>query len=165
MVRWQPDSAVCAECGFDWAMARPAATAAVIQGPDAAEESLRHVEDPMRRIGELWSASLYVWHLVDLLRISSERLLTLIHDPDRGITGFDENALAEARRYQQLSTAVGLISLRTASRDWAETESQAPAEASVTHDELGEMGALEIIRRTAHEVHHHLMDIDRYREQ
>jgi len=26
------------------------------------------------------------------------------------------------------------------------------------------MGALEIIRRTAHEIRHHLMDIDRYRE-
>jgi prephenate dehydratase len=25
--------------------------------------------------------------------------------------------------------------------------------------------ALEIIRRTAHEIRHHLMDIDRYREQ
>lgn len=163
-MRWQPDSAVCAECGFDWAVTRPAATAEVIQAPDAAEESLRHIKDPTLRIGELWSASMYVFHLVDLLHISSERLLTLIHDPGRGITGFDENALAEARRYHQLSTAAGLISLRIAARDWAETESNAPAEATVNHVELGEMGALEIIRRTAHEVHHHVMDIDRYRE-
>jgi len=117
----------------------------------------------MRRMGELWSASLYLWHLVDLLRISNERLLTLINDPGRGITGFDENALAEARRYEQLSTAVGLISLRMAARDWAETVRHAPDEVTVSHPELGVLGALEIIRRTAHEVHHHVMDIDRYR--
>jgi hypothetical protein len=163
-MRWQPDSAVCAECGFDWTTDRQAATDETTQAPHAAEAAIGHLEDPMRRVGETWSASQYVWHLVDLLRISSERLLTLIHDPGSGITGFDENALTEARHYGQLSTAVGLISLRMAARDWAETARNAPAEANVTHDELGEMGALEIIRRTAHEVHHHLMDIDRYRE-
>jgi len=145
-------------------MARRAATDEITRGPDAAEAAIGRLHDPMRRLGETWSASEYVWHLVDLMRISSERLLTLIHEPDRGITGFDENAVTEARRYQRLSTTVGLISLRTATRDWAETASTAPAGATVTHDELGEMGALEIIRRTAHEIHHHLMDIDRYRE-
>src|SRR5215467_7048794 len=163
-MRWEPDSSVCIECGFDWTMAHKAATAEITQVPDAAEAAIGRLQDPKRRVGETWSASQYVWHLVDLLRISSERLLTLIHDPGSGITGFDENALTEARRYQQLSTVVGLISLRIAARDWADTASNAPAEAIVTHDELGEMGALEIIRRTAHEIHHHLMDIDRYRE-
>jgi hypothetical protein len=163
-MRWQPGSAVCAECGFDWAMARQAAIGEVTQAPDAAADSLRRLQDPMRRIGERWSASMYVWHLVDLLRISSERLLTLIHDPSRGITGFDENALAEARRYQQLSAAVGLIGLRTAARDWADAAGNAPAGATVSHPKLGTLGALEIIRRTAHEIHHHLMDIDRYRQ-
>ena len=163
-MRWQPGSAVCTECGFDWTVARQAATDEIIQAPDAADAGIGRLQDPTRRAGDTWSASQYVWHLVDLLRISSERLLTLIHDPGSGITGFDENALTEARRYQQLSTAVGLISLRIAARDWAETASNAPTEATVTHDELGEMGALEIIRRTAHEIRHHLMDIDRYRE-
>jgi hypothetical protein len=99
MMRWQPGSAVCAECGFDWTMARQAAIGEVTQAPDVAADSLRRLQDPMRRTGERWSASMYVWHLVDLLRISSERLLTLIHDPGQGITGFDENILAEARRY------------------------------------------------------------------
>ena len=42
---------------------------------------------------------MYVWHLVDVLRIGTERLLTLTYDPGRGIACWDENALAEARRY------------------------------------------------------------------
>lgn len=165
MMRWQPDSPVCTECGFDWTIARQDAIGQVAQAPDAAADSLRRIQDPMVRIGERWSASMYVWHLVDVLRIGTERLLILQYDPGRGITCWDENALAEVRRYQQLSATVGLIALRMAARDWAETAHNAPAGATVSHPLFGALGAVEIIRRNAHEVHHHLMDIDRYGER
>jgi hypothetical protein len=39
-----------------------------------------------------------VWHLVDVLRIGTEPLFALTYDPGRGITCWDENALAEACR-------------------------------------------------------------------
>ena len=107
---------------------------------------------------------MYVWHLVDVLRIGAERLFTLTHDPGRGITCWDENALAEALRYEQLSPGVGLIVLRSAAREWVKAASNAPAETTVRHPEFGNLGALEITRRNAHEVHHHLMDINRYRD-
>ena len=104
---------------------------------------------------------MYVWHLVDVLRIGTERLLTLAHDPARGITCWDEKALAEGRRYQQLSPAVGLIVLRSAAEAWTAAAAVAPADVQVHHPQFGSLGALEIIRRNAHEVHHHLMDINR----
>jgi hypothetical protein len=115
----------------------------------------------MRRAGARWSASMYVWHLVDVLRIGAERLLTLKHDPDRGIVCWDENALAHDRRYQQLSPVVGLIVVRAAAREWAQAALAAPATAEVSHPGFGTLGAGEIIRRNAHEVRHHLMDINR----
>ena len=155
---------MCAECGFDWAVARENAIDLVPQVPDAAAAALACVQEPMQRIGRRWSASMYVWHLVDVLRIGAERLFTLTHDPGRGITCWDENALAEARQYEQLSPGVGLIVLRSAAREWAEAASKAPAETTVRHPQFGNLGALEIIRRNAHEVHHHLMDINRYRD-
>ena len=102
---------------------------------------------------------MYVWHLVDVLRIGTERLLTLRHDPDRGIVCWEENALAEARRYQRLSPAVGLIVLRSAAREWTTAAQAAPAGVQVRHPQFGILGAVEIIRRSAHEVHHHLADI------
>jgi hypothetical protein len=117
-MRWQPDSPVCAKCGFDWQMTRQDAIDLVAQVPGAAAAAITGINDPAQRAGERWSASMYVWHLVDVLRIGAERLLTLIHDPERGITCWDENALAEARRYQQLSPAVGLIVLRSAAEAW-----------------------------------------------
>jgi len=160
-MRWQPDSPVCAECGFDWQMTRQNAIEVVAQAPDGVAGAITGVKDPARRTGERWSASEYVWHLVDVLRIGTERLLTLTHDPDRGITCWDENALAEVRRYQQLSTTVGLLVLRSAAQAWTTTAAAAPANVQVRHPRFGSFGAVEIIRRDAHEVHHHLMDINR----
>ena len=89
----------------------------------------------------------------------------LDHDPGRGIPCWDENALAEARRYQQLSPAVGLVVLRSATREWTNVASNAPIETVINHPQFGTLGAVEIIRRNAHEVHHHLMDINRYRDR
>ena len=160
-MRWQPDSPICAECGFDWQMTRQDAIELVAQAPDGAGAAITGIEDPARRSGERWSASMYVWHLVDVLRIGTERLLTLTHDPGRGITCWDENALAEVRRYQQLSPTVGLLVLRSAAQAWITAAAMAPANVQVRHPRFGSFGAVEIIRRDAHEVHHHLMDINR----
>jgi hypothetical protein len=158
-MRWQPDSPVCAQCGFDWNIARQDAIGLVTNVPDAAAAAMARLPDPERRAGARWSASMYVWHLVDVLRIGTERLLTLSHDPGRGIACWDENGLAEARRYQQLSPAVGLTVLRPAAREWAAAAAAAPAGVQIRHPQFGPLGAVEIIRRNAHEVHHHLADI------
>jgi hypothetical protein len=163
-VRWQPDSPVCEECGFAWTVSRDDAIDLVAKLPEAATAAVAGIRQPMQRIGAPWSASMYVWHLVDVLRIGTERLLTLTHDPGRAITCWDENALAETRRYAQLSPSVGLIVLRTAAREWAAAASEAPAAVVVRHPQFGDLGAVEIIRRNAHEAHHHLMDINRYRD-
>jgi hypothetical protein len=163
-VRWQPDSPVCEECGFAWTISRDDAIDLVAQLPETATAAVARIHQPMQQIGVRWSASMYVWHLVDDLRIGTERLLTLTHDPGRDVTCWDENALADIRRYAQLSPAVGLIVLRTAAREWAGAARKAPAEAAVRHPQFGDLGALEIIRRNAHEAHHHLMDINRYRD-
>jgi len=56
----------------------------------------------------------------------NERLLTLTHDPRRGITCWDENALAEGRRYQQLSPIAGLMALRPAAQAWARDRHSGP---------------------------------------
>jgi hypothetical protein len=69
--------------------------------------------------------------------------------------------LAHDRRYQQLSPVVGLIVVRAAAREWVQAALAAPATAEVSHPRFGTLGAGEIIRRNAHEVGHHLRDINR----
>jgi hypothetical protein len=51
--------------------------------------------------------------------------------------------------------------LWSAAPAWATAADAAPADVQVRHPEFGALGALEIIRRNAHEVHHHQMDITR----
>jgi len=51
----------------------------------------------------------------------------------------------------------------SATQEWANAASNAPVETVISHPQFGALGAVEIIRRNAHEVRHHLMDINRYR--
>lgn len=101
---------------------------------------------------------MYVWHLVDVLRIGVERLLTLQMDPASGVPCWDENQLAEARRYRRLSPLVGVAMLDAAVQDWLQAAEQAP-DAQVEHPLFGTLTTLDVIRRNAHEAHHHLRDI------
>ncbi len=102
---------------------------------------------------------MYVWHLVDVLRIGTERLLTMTLDRGLGIPCWDENALAEARRYASLSPVVGLEVLRRATNEWLEITVQTPEDAAVDHSKFGLLRPIDIIHRNTHEIVHHAHDI------
>lgn len=102
---------------------------------------------------------MYVWHLVDILRIGAERLLTVRLDPAGGIPCWDENELAEVRKYEFLPVTVGLEMLRFATRDWLAVASTVADTEEVLHPEFGSLDALDIVRRNAHEVLHHTGDV------
>ena len=107
-----------------------------------------------------WSPTEYLWHMVDVLRIGTERLWTLTIDPDAGVPSWDENDLAQVRRYGDLSLAVGLMAYGRAAEDWVTAAQDAFPDAQTTHSELGTITAVEVIRRNAHEAQHHLLDIE-----
>ena len=109
--------------------------------------------------GGRWSAGGYLWHLVDVLRIGSERMLTLRYDPAAGLPCWDENALAEVRQYERLSQAAGVHALRGAAGEWVRTARDAPAAATAHHHQFGAVTADGGMRRNAHEAVHHELDI------
>lgn len=158
-MRWQPAVPVCEECGFDWNGSASGAVEDVTAAPATVAVALSAVSDPYRRVNGRWSAAMYVWHLVDALRVGTERLLTVALEPDWGLVCWDEQSLAEARRYEQLSPAVGLVVLERAARDWAEAAAVVPQEVLVQHPVLGTVTAADLVRRDAHEMHHHVWDI------
>lgn len=49
--------------------------------------------------------------------------------------------------------------LLQASASWTATASTTPLDLTASHDLFGELAAVDIVRRNAHEVHHHLLDI------
>lgn len=108
----------------------------------------------------VWSPNEYLWHMVDVLRIGTERLWTLANDADAGLPAWDENDLARVRHYAALSTKVGLVAYARAVEDWVVAAESAPPEARARHSERGPLGAHDIVRSIAHEAQHHLLDIE-----
>ena len=130
--------------------------------PNRIASLLKGAEEATRRpAAEVWSPSEYVWHLVDVLRIGSERLLTASIDPAAGIPCWDENDLAEVRQYDKLSPRVAVVAYRDAVSAWVAVADGVSMNASVEHPEFGELTPEDIIRRIAHEVQHHELDIRR----
>jgi hypothetical protein len=123
---------------------------------EAMQES-GHAAEPVQP--GAWSPLQYLWHMVDVLRIGTERLWTVMLDPASGIAGWDENTLAAVRRYDEQSVAVGLRAYEYAERTWREAAQEVPVDATTTHRAFGVVTAADVILRNTHECHHHLTDI------
>jgi hypothetical protein len=158
---WQPDEERCTECGFLWSMPVDEAIAVVEAAAKEYEHSLSVGVGPPSDEPGSWSATGYLWHVVDVLRLGTERLWTLLLEPGSKVPGWDQEALAAARRYELLPVTVGLRALEWAARDWVRAATEAPVDAQVEHPVFGRLATAESIRRNAHEVRHHALDIRR----
>ncbi len=159
---WKRRTGRCSECQFDWA--EPDYETLVgqcVHGVAVFGEVLSRVEPSEAVEPGLWSASRYLWHTVDVLRFGTERLWTISADPAFGVPSWDENVVAEVRSYDALSPVVGLIALIAAARAWREAALEAPHDVTTGHSEAGQIGAFDIVQRNAHEVSHHLWDVQR----
>lgn len=108
----------------------------------------------------LWSASRYVWHIVDVLRFGTERLWTITAAPTFGVPSWDENLATEVRFYDHLSPMMGLIALLSAADTWRTAAYEAP-HVSTPHPEAGSICASDVVQRNAHKVCQHLWDVQR----
>jgi DinB family protein len=159
---WDLQVGRCPECQFDWEQDDfEDLVGQCVRGVAVFGAALSRI-DPTQPVEEgLWTASRYVWHTVDVLRFGTERLWTLSADPTFGVPSWDENVIAETRSYDQLSPVVGLIALIAAVRAWRTAAMESPHDVSTPHPEAGSICAFDIVQRNAHEVCHHLWDIQR----
>ncbi len=155
-----PDHARCPECGFPWSTGVEDAIAMVGESPLLFAQALASVDAATTSPSGVWSPTQYLWHMVDVLRIGTERLWTLEVDADAGLPSWDENDLARVRRYGDLSASVGMIAYERAVETWVGAAKNTPPGASATHSELGALSTADVIRRNAHEAQHHLLDIE-----
>jgi hypothetical protein len=161
-VAWDDHDGLCPECGFDWDQTDyDGLVGHCMRSIAVFGEVLARIDPGVEVQPGLWTASRYVWHTVDVLRCGTERFWTLSADPAFGVPAFDENVLADSRSYDDLSPVVGLIALIAAARSWREAALEAPHDVSTPHPEAGAICAFDIAQRSAHEVCHHLWDIQR----
>lgn len=153
----------CGECGFAW-------DTPILDG-------LRMIERLPRDIGEViatrehalcerpapmvWSPNEYIWHLVDIFRLSAEWMYdirTLDHPTHYAI---DTDALAELRGYNRLPQPTGLWSLEQSCRLFiAEAAVTEPTRTCYYHD-WQDVTAERVVSFLAHEAVHHLFDLRR----
>ena len=159
---WEPPQGTCPECAFDWSLDGYEVLVGECVRNVAVFGGVLSRIDPAAAVEPgLWSASRYVWHTVDVLRFGTERLWTISADPAFGVPEWDENALADVRRYDSLSPVVGLIALIAAAQAWRTAALEAPDDVSTPHPEAACVYAFDIVQRNAHEVCHHLWDVQR----
>ena len=159
-MKWPPEQEQCPECGFHWSMpvneAIDLVGSTVERYPPPAE-----LEAPRSPRPEgTWSPTEYLWHVVDVLRFGMERLWMLELAPGSLVPSWDENELAAFRHYAELPTEVGVRALAEVAGAWRPVAEGAPAATTIEHPEYGTLSAADVIRRNAHDVLHHLQDIE-----
>jgi hypothetical protein len=166
----------CRECGYSWAITEAGAVDLVRVVPDRYAELLDGSAGTVHGAGLAWSATAYVCHVADNLRIWAERLagasaaVAAPRAPGAAgppgapnvVAAYDENRLAEARAYEAVPIAGALWSLRRAVGDWLDAVTLATAQRTVlVHPERGEMTVGDVARSNAHDAYHHAWDVER----
>jgi hypothetical protein len=96
------------------------------------------------------------------MRIWAERLAGAAAGAGRGVTTYDQDLLAKARRYDEIGLSAALWSLGRATADWMTAVGQA-GEAGVVleHPHRGQLALSDVVRANAHDAFHHGWDIRR----
>ncbi|HEY8526813.1 MAG TPA: DinB family protein [Acidimicrobiales bacterium] len=151
----------CRQCGFSW-RGDPAEVRAAVAGlPERLGAALEAATGGERHPTLAWSVTAYVAHVGDNLRIWAEHLAGVARGQPGPVAGYDENALAAARAYGELSLPGVLWSLERSVRDWLDAIDQAPTDLVVDHAERGDLTLDDVVRTTGHDALHHEWDIER----
>jgi len=151
---------LCGACGFDWHLPPEHAMEAIRTLPSSAVLALLTTDVATSHRTDQWSAGAYVWHLADVLRISAERFYGVGLDPSIPVVPFDQDELAAARRYELQRTDVAVRSLTWSVEEWLRVAATLDPDLPYLHPEFGELTVSDGFRLVAHEVHHHLRDIE-----
>ncbi len=111
----------CRQCGFEWSISTEEAIGIV------AGFSTRFTELLVENVGTLrhpeltWSAAAYVSHVADNLWIWAQRLSGARLSGVLEVPGYDQDLLAQARNYNEISTGAAIWALGTAAELWQES--------------------------------------------
>jgi len=151
----------CRGCGYRWSLGHDQLVD-IVRSTPGAYVTLLGGHDGSERIESLsWSASSYVCHVVDNLRIWAERLMGATTSPVF-FDPYDADLLARARGYSAVPLQGALWSLGRAAGDWVVAVGAAShSGASLVHRDRGPQSLLDTMRNNAHDAFHHRWDLAR----
>lgn len=152
----------CAECGFGWGASQDESIRVVTGTPGRYAALLVGRSGRAQHPNLDWTATGYVCHVADNLRVWAERLAGLATG-DRGpVAPYDERSLAVARRYESVGLHGALWSLSRAADDWLGAVTLADrAHVVLFLPDRGPQSLEDVVRSNAHDAHHHGWDIER----
>lgn len=153
----------CPECGFDAAEVRfDDIPGRVLEIASAWQPVLRRDDVTVRPDEQTWSPLEYGAHVRDVLGVFTTRLDLILDEDDPPFPNWDQDATAEAERYNEQDPGTVADELSDAA------ESAAEALGSVSADDLGRQGrrsdgavfTVESLGRYfLHDLEHHLHDV------
>jgi len=109
-----------------------------------------------------WSAKGYVLHVADNLRIWAERIEARIGGGPEAVATYDDNLLAAARNYEQLSLEIAWVALDQSVTLWLEAaRGGMTARPTFLHPERGRLSIDDVVATNCHDARHHLWDVRR----
>jgi hypothetical protein len=152
----------CRDCGFRWSLSLDEAIAIVMGTPSEYARLLQGTDGSHRHADLAWSTRVYVCHVADNLRIWAERLAARALGAEGAVTPYNQDLLAQARRYDELTLRGAQWSLERAVRDWRDAVSLAHiAGVFLVHPDRGQLSLVDVARSNAHDAYHHGWDIGR----
>lgn len=151
----------CRGCGYSWAIELDEARTLVTLVSSRLSALLAEAVGDERHPSLSWSVTAYVAHIGDNLRIWAERVAGASNGGTRVVATYDENSLARARNYEGISLPGALWTLTRSARDWADAFESAHPGLVMEHPERGPVQLEDVIRTNAHDVAHHIWDIER----
>lgn len=156
-----PDRPACNECGQPWRPEVADARAAVAAAP-AAYRALLESGDPYRVAdGLTWHGAAYTWHAADVCRAWAERIAGFVGEPERGLAGFDQDELAAARGYLDMSAIAAVWALEASAELLLGLADDTVVEQRFDHPEWGAGSFGDALRWVAHDLVHHEADVQR----
>jgi hypothetical protein len=154
----------CAECGFAWDTPILDGLRAIERLPQDVREVVATREGALleRPAPRVWSPHEYIWHLVDIFRLSAEwmhDIRTLDHPTHYAV---DTDALAELRGYNRLPLQTGLWSLEHSCRLFIAEAAVTAPERTCYYHEWQDVTAAQVVSFLTHEAVHHLFDLRHY---
>jgi hypothetical protein len=103
-----------------------------------------------------------VLHVADNLRIWAERLMGVPGGAPLHVGNYDENNLADARNYKDISIQAAMWSLSRSVDDWLKSVEDSPDSGVVmVHPQRGELTLSDVVLSNAHDALHHQWDVER----
>ena len=152
----------CRECGFDWSISAEDAIQVVAGFAGAFGELVAGADGSARHPALAWSASGYISHVADNLWIWAQRLSGARLSGVLEVPGYDQDLLAQARHYNEISIGTSLWAVETAAALWIDAVNSALASHVVLNQSTcGRMTTVDVVRASAHDGSHHVWDVRR----